>query len=256
MTELRLDITKNPEQNASMQFERAKKLRKKIDGANEAIEKARKKLARVKPPSVSPKPVRRVRKGHWYEKFRWFISSEGFLVVGGRDATTNEIVIKKHADEGDLVLHTDMAGSPFFVIKAEGRTPGEQTRRQAADATATFSRAWQRGLPYSDVFCVSPGQVSKEAQSGEFLPKGAFMIRGKTEYLENEVNLALGIYQDAVMAGPVEAVSSHCDRYAVVIQGDRKISDVAKQVQKSIAAPDLDEVIRALPAGGCDIKRS
>ena len=27
----------------------------------------------------------------WYEKFRWFYSSEGFLCIGGRDSTTNDI---------------------------------------------------------------------------------------------------------------------------------------------------------------------
>ena len=56
-------------------------------------------------------------KREWYEKFRWFISSEGFLVIGGRDATSNEIVIKKHADKNDLVFHTDIKGSPFHLSK-------------------------------------------------------------------------------------------------------------------------------------------
>jgi len=26
----------------------------------------------------------------WYEKFRWFTSSEGFLVVAGKDTVSNE----------------------------------------------------------------------------------------------------------------------------------------------------------------------
>jgi len=45
----------------------------------------------------------------WYEKFRWFISSDDFLILGGRDATSNEIVIKKHTEKNDLVFHR-----PFF----------------------------------------------------------------------------------------------------------------------------------------------
>jgi predicted ribosome quality control (RQC) complex YloA/Tae2 family protein len=253
MTDVKLDVGKSVEQNASALFERSKKLRSKSIRAKDAVAKMRAQLDRI-PETARPKRrVRAIRKKVWYEKFRWFVSSEGFLVVGGRDAVSNEIVIKKHTAPDDLVLHTDMAGSPFFVIKAEGRVPGEQTVMEAADATATFGRAWRRGLPYADVFCVKPHQVSKDAQPGEFLPKGAFMIRGKTSYVENKVNLAIGIHKEAVMAGPVTAVKTHCDVFVEIVQGDRKTSDVAKAVRRQVGG-ELDDIIRAMPAGGCDIR--
>ena len=95
-----LAVAKSLEKNAEKYFEKAKKARKKVEGAKEAIEKTRKKMELVKKAAAKEqkeeevKQKARARKKKWYEKFRWFITSDGFLVVGGRDATSNEIVIK------------------------------------------------------------------------------------------------------------------------------------------------------------------
>jgi len=191
------------------------------------------------------------RKKEWYEKFRWFFSSDGFLVLGGRDATSNEIVVKKHTDKNDLVLHTDMAGSPFFVIKSENKKIPESAIEEAADAVCTFSRAWKLGLQTSDVFYVTPDQVSKKTKAGEYMGRGAFMIYGKTNYINNKINLAIGITKEnAVMSGPVEAIKKNCEKYLILNQGDEKVSSIAKKISYKLGPGlDLDEIIRALPAG-------
>ena len=256
-----LNVSKSLEKNAERYFEKSKKSKGKIDGAKEAVEKAKKKLIKMQKKALEEekeeeeKAIRKARKQHWYEKFRWFITTDGFLVVGGRDATSNEIVIKKHADEGDIVLHTDMAGSPFFVIKSEGKEISETAMKEAADATCSFSRAWKLGLLTQSVFYVKPDQVTKTPNPGEYLGRGAFMIRGKTTYLENGINCAVGMTdEDAIMAGPVEAVKKHCKKYVQVVQGDEKTSKIAKQIQYKIGG-DLDGVIRAMPTGGVKIKK-
>lgn len=41
--------------------------------------------------------IQQIRFVHWFEKFNWFISSEGYLVLSGRDAQQNEILIKRCA---------------------------------------------------------------------------------------------------------------------------------------------------------------
>lgn len=246
--DVEIDLTKSIDENASLYFEQAKKAKKKIEGAKLIIEETQKKLKKL----LKDEPVVEVevekRKKHWYEKFRWFITTSGMLVVGGRDATSNEIIIKKHADKGDLVLHTDMAGSPFFVIKAEGKPIDAQTLREAADATATFSRAWKLGLQSQDVFYVKPNQVSKSAQSGESLGKGAFMIYGETKYLENKVNLCIGSYEGGVMSGPCSAIKKWCKNVIELKQGNKKASDVAKKIHKKLNV-DVDLALRSLPAG-------
>jgi predicted ribosome quality control (RQC) complex YloA/Tae2 family protein len=256
MVEIGLDLRKSVEQNAEIYFERAKKLKRKLVGAREVIARTSKQLEKIERsarPVVKASPVVK-RKTEWYEKFRWFFSSEGFLVIGGRDATTNEIVIKKHAEPDDLVFHTDMAGSPFFVVKAKDKVPTERTAQEVADATCSFSRAWKLGMTSADVFYVKPEQVTKQPKAGEYLTKGAFVIRGKTNYVRCRMNLGVGIFQNAVMAGPVEAVKTHCERYVEIVQGEKKVSDVAKAIQRRIGG-DLDEIIRALPSGCSDVKK-
>jgi len=257
---IELDLKKSVEENAEAYFEKAKKAKKKIDGAEEALKRAEDKLKKIKDKKIKikeefeAKAEKKKRKKEWYEKFRWFTSSEGFLVIGGRDATTNEIVIKKHTDKEDIVFHTDMAGSPFFVIKTEGKT-ADKTLQEVADATLCYSRAWKLGLSTTDVFWVKPDQVTKEAQQGEFLPKGAFMIRGKTNYIHPKINIAVGITkQGLIMGGPLEAIKKNCEKYVEIEQGKEKSSDTAKKIRAKIGG-ELDDIIAALPSGGVRIKK-
>lgn len=265
MVRLTLDLTKSIDENAAAYFERAKKVKKKILGAERSLDKNLQKLkhleeAREKAAAKILEQSRHEgrheqRKHQWYEKFRWFISSEGFLVIGGRDATSNEIVIKKHTAPDDIVLHTDMAGSPFFVIKGEGRQIGEKTKEEAADATCTFSRAWRLGIQTTSVFYVKPEQVSKKTKSGEYMGKGAFMIYGRTNYISNKLNLAVGMSKSfQIMAGSLDAIKANCDKYVVLEQGNEKASAVARYIQHRLGG-SIDEIIRALPGGGFKVKK-
>lgn len=255
MARLVLDLTKSIDGNAAVYFEKAKKIRKKIEGAEKALSGNLKILEKLDAQrekialEESKKEELKERKKEWYEKFRWFISSEGFLVVGGRDATSNEIAIKKHAEPNDLVFHTDMAGSPFFVVKSEGKKIGAKTMEEAADATCTFSRAWKLGLQTTSVFYVNPEQVSKKTKAGEYMGKGAFMVYGKTNYISNKLNLAVGMTKARqIMSGPFDAVKANCEKYAVLIQGSEKASSIAKYIGHKIGG-SVDEIIRALPSG-------
>jgi len=253
---IKLDITKSLEQNAEVYFEKSKKAKKKISGTEEAIEKLKRKIKEFEKEEVKEqKKVEKVsRKKEWYEKFHWFFSSEGFLCIGGRDATSNEIVIKKHTDKDDLVFHTDIAGSPFFVVKAEGRKIGEATMEEAAQATAAYSRAWKAGISSAEVFMINAEQVSKETKAGEFMPKGAFMIYGKKlKYFSPDFKIAIGIKDGVIIGGAVDAVKKNAEKFIVVIQGSGKTAAIAKKIQKKLGGGDLDDIIRMLPAGGCEI---
>jgi predicted ribosome quality control (RQC) complex YloA/Tae2 family protein len=265
--EITLDLRKTIEQNAADYFDKAKKAKKKIEGVKKALkefEKEREKIVKQKEQAVTKEEEkieikkekensRKTKK--WYEKFRWFISSEGFLCIGGRDATTNEIIVKKHAEKDDIVFHTEAPGSPFFVIKTEGKKVGEKTLKEAAQATAAYSRAWKMGLATALVYWVKPEQVSKKSQAGEYLPKGSFMIYGKRNYSEPVLQIAVGVLPDGrVMGGPADAVKKNCGKTVVLVQGKKKKSDIAKKIKKEING-DLDEIISCLPAGEFEIKK-
>lgn len=253
-----LNIKKSLEKNAEQYFENAKKARRKTRGVKEALQKFRKQKTilerkqRVDEQEQKTKPA--PRKKFWYEKFRWFYSSESFLCIGGRDATTNEIIIKKHTDKKDLVFHTEIPGSPFFVVKTQGKTLGEQTIQEAAQATASFSRAWKAGVSSLEVYHVSPEQVTKTTRAGEYLAKGAFMIYGKRTYHTPTLELGVGLLEDGrIMCAPPTAVKAHCKKHVIIKPGSTKTSEAAKKIIKRFGTGTPDEVITVLPTGGVRI---
>jgi len=255
MVEFDIDTRRSIEENASLYFEEAKKSRKKALGAERAIAAAKKRLGEhevARAASEEKKAAVKKRERKWYEKFRWFISSEGFLVIGGRDATTNDIIVKKHMEKGDVVFHTDMAGSPFVIVKAGEKGVGEQTLKEAADETASFSRGWKLGISEMDVFNVSPEQVSVTPKPGEYMGKGSFMIYGKRNSMRAMMKVAVGVCEGAVMCGPESAVRKNCEKIVVVAQGSEKKTDVAKKIARQLSC-ELDDVVRELPSGGLRI---
>jgi predicted ribosome quality control (RQC) complex YloA/Tae2 family protein len=265
--DISLDIRKTVGENAASYFEKAKKDKKKIEGTRKIVADYKAKLGSLEAEKSEKKPLLKPAfKKEWYEKFRWFISSDGYLVIGGRDATANELVIKKHTEASDLAFHTEMSGSPFVVVKKEengreGKIEGEpseipeSTKEEAATFTAVFSKAWKQGLAAMPVFCVKPEQVSKQAKAGEYIARGAFMIYGEKKFYNVGMSCAIGIYNGKAMSGPLSAVKKHCSQYVELLQGDEKLSDVAKAIKKRLGGElELDDIIRALPAN-CKIKK-
>ena len=258
--EIEFDLKKSVDENAGTYFNLAKKAKKKLEGAENAIRDSKKKLDQLQKQEEKfwqeeeKKQEKEERKKEWYEKFHWFISSEDFLCIGGKDATSNEIIIKKHMDKEDLVFHTEMAGSPFFVVK-NGQEAKEATFEEAAQAVAVYSRAWKLGHTSADVFYVKPEQVTKEAQSGEYMSKGSFMIRGKTVYLHPKVQYAIGLLNDEIIGGPISAIKIKTNNFVVVMPGREKKSAAAKKIRSRLKGGELDDIIKFLPAGGSEIKK-
>ncbi|AMM55029.1 ribosome rescue protein RqcH [Pyrococcus kukulkanii] len=263
---VRLDINKSLEENAELFYEKAKKARQKLEGAKKAYEETKKKIESIEKEiakeekDISIKKLEK-RKKKWFEKFRWFISSEGFLVIGGKDATTNEIVVKKYMNENDLYCHADIWGAPHVIVK-NGQKAGDKTIFEACQFAVSMSRAWNEGLASGDAYWVYPNQVSKQAPAGEYLPKGAFMIYGKRNWLHGiPLKLAIGIVnyegEELVMCGPVDAVKAHTKRYIVIRPGDMKKSELVKKIKRifekwGYKVPEED-IMAVLPPGEGEI---
>ncbi len=257
LNEMKIEISlEEPlEKSAARYFERSKKSKRKLEGAKKALLLTKEMLLRTEKTTKQKAAVKPKPKSEWYEKFRWFFSSKNKLVILGRDATTNEIIIKKHTEKHDIVFHAETAKSPFCVVKLYGNPLDEDTKLEAAIATAAYSSAWKAGLTSSDVFMVKPEQVSKKAPSGEYLTKGAFMIYGKKEFITVQIELAIGVTKEGkIMCAPISAVQAHCDKYKLLVPGREKSSAIAKKLQKILGYDWLDDIIRALPAGGCELR--
>lgn len=249
--EIEIDLTKSMEENAAVYFERAKKAKRKMEGLRKAMERTKAEMTSAEKKMKLPETkVRKEIKREWYEKFRWFFSSEDILCIGGRDATSNEVLVKKHTESTDTVCHSDVAGSPFFVIKGK---PTEKTMEEVGQATFSYSRAWRMGHSTGEAYFVGAEQVSKKAPSGEYLTKGGFMIYGRKNRMSASLSLAVGISGGRVIGGPVSSVKSHAEKFVAIVPGRKKASEIAKIIRKKIGG-EIDEIIRFLPAGGCEIK--
>ncbi|MBT8172231.1 NFACT family protein, partial [Candidatus Bathyarchaeota archaeon] len=183
--------------NADKYYSRSKKAEKKLKGAKKTLEDTKAKIESTKKQIVivkeSQQPLAKRKNKEWFEKFRWVRSSDGFLVLGGRDATTNEILIKKHMDPDDVVFHAEIIGAPFVLIKTEGKNPPERTINEAAQLAASYSRAWKELLRVINVYWIHPKQVSKTPPSGQSLKKGSFMIRGSKNFVRSvPLHVAIG----------------------------------------------------------------
>lgn len=164
------------------------KEQKTVEQSIGALKSAERKIAEdLRKGLKSEKPTMQlVRHQMWFEKFLWFISSDGYLVIGGRDASQNEMLYKKHLRKGDVYVHADMHGAASVVIKNNPKTPDApippSTLAQAGSLTVCSSNAWDSKAGMG-AWWVNAEQVSKSAPTGEYLPAGSFMIRGSKNIL-------------------------------------------------------------------------
>jgi predicted ribosome quality control (RQC) complex YloA/Tae2 family protein len=265
-----INLRHSIQENADEYYSRSKKAEKKFRGAEKTLQETQAKIEKAKKQVIRRKetqtPLIKRRKKQWFEKFRWFHSSDGFLVIGGRDATTNEILIKRHMEPQDIVFHAEILGAPFVLIKTEGKTAPERTINEAAQLAASYSRAWREMLSAVNVYWVNPDQVSKTPPSGQFLKKGSFMISGSKNFVRHvPLLVAIGVKIDndemIVVGGPRDAIANQTEVYVAIVPGDKKSSQLAKQIRhqlskkvsedlkRSITQIRLEEFQRFIPVG-------
>ncbi|KAL9031541.1 MAG: hypothetical protein Q9196_000436 [Gyalolechia fulgens] len=187
-----VDLALSPWSNARQYYDQKKtaalKEQKTIQSSTKALKSTEKKVnADLKKGLSQEKQVLRpVRKQLWFEKFHFFISSECYLVLGGKDAQQNEILYKRYLKKGDIYIHADLHGAASVVIKNK---PGHlndpippSTLSQAGSFSVATSSAWDSKAVMS-AWWVHPNQISKTAPTGEYLTTGSFAIRGEKNYL-------------------------------------------------------------------------
>ncbi|MGB7637695.1 MAG: ribosome rescue protein RqcH [Nitrososphaeraceae archaeon] len=206
----------------------------------------------------------------WYERYHWFITSDGLLAVGGRDSSSNSALVRKHLTEQDIVFHAEIYGSPFFILKnSAGISEIEKSLHQVAQATVSFSRGWKDGLSSADAYWVKADQIKKGAPTGQFLPKGSFVIEGKRNYVKGvEIRLALGIMQKnnngyTLFCGPADAIKKRSLIYSILVPGGSDPANIAKKIKSEfvresgddnelagfIKSLSVDEFVRTIPYG-------
>ncbi|WP_134671824.1 ribosome rescue protein RqcH [Halorussus marinus] len=296
--EVPLDASMGVEKNADRLYKEAKRIEDKKEGAKAAIEDTREDLAAAKrrrdeweaDPDDEPddegdredvdwlsRPSIPIRKQEqWYERFRWFRTSDDFLVIGGRNADQNEELVQKYMDGNDLFFHAQAHGGPVTILKTSD--PSEPSRdvdvpdaskREAAQFAVSYSSVWKDARFSGDAYMVTPDQVSKTPESGEYLEKGGFAIRGDRTYFRDvAVGVAVGIACEPhtrVLGGPPEAIVPRVETHVEVEPGRYAQNDVGKRIYRTfrerfedtsfvrkVASPDL--IQEFLPPGGSRTK--
>ena len=203
-----------------------------------------------------------IRKKNWFERYRWFYTSDGILAIGGRDSSSNTAIIRKHVEKNDKVFHADVHGSPFYVLKGGKEEIRPTSLNEVAHATVCFSRAWRETMYGLNAYWVEPEQVKKAAPSGQFLAKGAFVIDGQRNFVNvSTLKLAVGIIkQDSdylITCGPPVPIKKNSVCYAIIEPSGSNMVDVAKKIKKEfikikeniVKEISIDEFVRVLPAG-------
>ncbi len=250
---IEINVNKSAIENAQEKYDASKKLREKIEGARIAIKKSRK----MEVEADKTKIKKSKEKKFWFENYRWFISSEGNLVIGGKDAKSNEKVVKKYMKDDDIYVHADVHGAASCIVKAvdiEGNKMDikEKTLMEACQFAVVYSKAWKQ-FAFASAYWVYPQQVSKRAESGEFIPKGAFIIRGKRNYIKCKMEFGIGIVEikgiEKVMAAPPEAIKKHAKKWIIFEPGEEDKNSFAKKIANAFEMP-IESILSALPSGG------
>jgi predicted ribosome quality control (RQC) complex YloA/Tae2 family protein len=237
---VRVHVHEGLEQNAGRYHDIIKKFRKKKAGALAAMKTVPVRKTVRKRDFVPMKKL-------WYHRFRWFITSDGIVVLGGRDASQNEELVKKYMTGGDLFVHADVHGASVVIVK--GKT---ERMDEVAQFAASYSGAWKNGHFSADVYSALPSQVSKTPESGEFVSRGSFIVRGERTYYRN-VPLAVGIGlmiepHTAVIGGPPAAIKGRTTAYVELGPGQFEPNDVAKKVLRILKGKVTEEEEKALKA--------
>jgi predicted ribosome quality control (RQC) complex YloA/Tae2 family protein len=264
---IEIDLKKSLEQNAASFFEKSKKAKRKLESLERALAEMERKAAGLRekiPVAVEKKTLEKKRKREWFEKFHWFFSSDGFLVLAGRDAAANEQLIKKHLEKCDLFFHADIHGAAHCVLKAEGKKVPQSSLEEAAVFAAVFSRAWQQGLASVDVYSAAPEQLSKAAPSGEAIGKGAFMVFGERKWFKKTpLRFSVGIRKEdggwRVVSGPESALKESAAAFVSLLPGGIEKGALAKKICSVLlqklpsASIDIDDLLSMLPSGASEI---
>jgi predicted ribosome quality control (RQC) complex YloA/Tae2 family protein len=270
---IKLDPQSSIQAIASTLFNESKKQMRATDTINLEKKKTEKSLELVKKQaSIAQDSIVFAvqKKKEWFERYRWFITSDGHLAIGGRDASSNSAVIRKHLNKNDMVFHAEIVGSPFFLLR-ESTEEDLSSVKEVAQATVCFSRAWRAGVYGLNAYWIKPDQVKTAAPSGQFIAKGSFVIEGSRNFVQvTALQLTIGLYEKdesyLLMCGPPSPIKKHCIYYVTIEPSGMDMTEMARKVklefmkfkekEEIVKAISLDDFIRMLPAGDSHIVES
>lgn len=235
---LRLNLSAGD--NADNYFKMSKRIRDRLSRVK--LEPVKKEIRKPK------KEVKRI-----FTNYRWFITSDGNLVLAGKDAGSNDSVVKKYLGEKDLYFHADIRGAPSVVMKVSN-TPTINGIEEVASFAWCMSKAWNANFGNGSVYYVTKSQVSKTPESGEYLARGAWIIRGKKNFITHlDLELAVGFQSYERREYVVSCPPSSLEGRKVIIGPGEGKEEVVKEISDFLGV-ERESIYPVLPPGEWEIK--
>ena len=235
----------NARQLYSARKKHVEKQAKTSDASHKVVKKAeRTAKAEMKKVQVAA-AVREVRQQLWFEKFHWFVSSEKFLIIGGRDATQNDIVMRRHFQPGDVLVHADLRGAPCCVVKnPKAAEVPPSTLAQAGTFCTCLSEAWKAKVVTS-AWWASHSQVELSSAGA---PGESFKVSGKRNLLP-PARLVMGLsilFKEQSDEGEDEEEGAEPLLGESLSSGDGQALDAAEKVSSARRDSDSAKLLESV----------
>jgi len=189
-----------------------------------------------------------------YQKYRWFFTSSGNLVVGGKSALQNDEIINvmKGKKIDFTIMHTSSPGSPFSIIFSE-KEPSPNDLHESAIFTASFSKAWKSLRKNEEIHIFKISQLKK----GWGMKTGTWGVVGAINKISVKLGLVLTKQKGKLRGVPEESVKSKKDILLRIYPGKiDKVNMLPKISMELEEGFSQDEILSALPAGGLEIVKN
>ncbi|KAL9048961.1 MAG: hypothetical protein Q9162_007459 [Coniocarpon cinnabarinum] len=187
-----IDLSLSPWSNARDYYDQKRSAASKEEKTQKASAKALKSTQRKVETDLKralkqeKQTLRPVRNAFWFEKFRFFLSSDGYLVLGATDSQQSDLLWRKYLKSNDVWVHADLDGALPCVVKNRSNIDGSPippgTLSQAGSLCVATSKAWDSKAVMS-AWWVSAKQVSKRARTSDYLAPGRFEVSGNKSFL-------------------------------------------------------------------------
>ena len=177
-------------------------------------------------------------------KFRYFFTSKGNIMLLGKNAESNELLLKKFTKANELVFHTKAVGSPFCVIKADYKAISEIEKKEAARMCSVFSKEWKNGKKIIEVHSFLGKNIFKEKN----MAKGTFGVKKIEKKYRIKAEAYLCLINDTIEVLPYKS------KVIGIIESDKKglnKQDAINKIREYAKKKDLKislYIERELPA--------
>ncbi|QLQ79239.1 hypothetical protein HG537_0B05860 [Torulaspora globosa] len=183
---IEIDLGLSAYANASKYFtvkkssvEKQKKVEKNVEKAMKNIEQRIDKQLKQKL-KESHNVLKKVRVPYFFEKYFWFYSTEGFLVLMGRSPMETDLIYSKYIEDDDIYMCSSF-DTQVWIKNPERTEVPPNTLMQAGIFCLAASEAWSKKVSSSPQWCFAKNITKFDQTDKGILAPGLFRVRKESE---------------------------------------------------------------------------